>query len=110
MTQKKRCFNQYMLMGLLPLAALVCDGENMKLVHSKTGYVVIEFQDGKVRFNDRFLKAELEEDGILIPPSHSEEFGGKQVIFPDDPLFQKAFMEIYYPLVISDPAYQWEQD
>ena len=97
-----------MIMGLMPIAALIGSGENMKLVHSKTGFVVIEFQDGKVRVNDRFLKAELEEDGILIPPSHTEEFGGKQVIFPDDSLFQKAFTEIYYPLVIADPAYIWE--
>ena len=102
-----RFFCRNLMLGLLPFASLA-SGENMKLVHEKTGYVVVEFQDGKALFNDRFLKAEMEEEGILIPPSQVEEFGGKQVIFPDDPLFQKAFTEVYYPLCIADPTYHWE--
>ena len=81
----------------------------MKFVHSKTGFVVVEFRDGKTQIHDRFLKAELEDAGILIPPSQTEEFGGKQVIFPDDPLFQKAFIEVYAPLCIADPSYEWRQ-
>lgn len=80
----------------------------MKLINVRTGFVVVEFQDGKTHFNDPFLQAEMQETGILIPPAHAEEFQGKEVIYLGDPLFEKAFFEIYYPLCIAHSLYQWK--
>lgn len=91
------------------IAAAFNKGEPMKLVNTKTGFVIVEFQEGKALFNDRFLEAEMKETGILIPPSLLKEFGAKEVIYYGDPLFEKAFVEVYYPLCIAHCLYQWQQ-
>ncbi len=78
------------------------------LVHSTSGFVVVEFKEDQIVFNDRFLKVEMEEQGILIPPALKDQFNGKEVVYIDDPLFRKAFVEVYYPLCIADPAYVWQ--
>lgn len=91
------------------LTAAFNSGELMKLINTKTGFVVVEFQNGKVQFHDRFLEAEMKETGILIPPIHLKEYDGKEVIYMGDPLFEKAFVEIYYPLCIAHSLYQWEK-
>ena len=80
----------------------------MKLVNMQTGYVVVEFQRGNAQFHDRFLEAEMKETGILIPPSMSSQFEEKEVIFLGEPLFEKAFVEVYYPLCIAHSLYQWQ--
>lgn len=85
------------------------NGESMKLVNTKTGYIVVEFQKGKAVFNDRFLEAEMKETGILIPAHMIDNFEGKEVIFLNDPLFEKAFIEVYYPLCIANSLYQWQE-
>ncbi len=95
---------------LLIAAALVASsGDFMKLVNTQTGYVVVEFQEGKAKFNDRFLEAEMKETGIFIPPISAKDFGGKEVIYLEDPLFEKAFREIYCPLSIANSIYQWQK-
>lgn len=82
----------------------------MKLVNIQTGYTVVEFlDDGTVQFNDRFLEAEMKELGILIPPSLSESFEGKEFVYFGDPLFKRAFKEVYYPYSISTSIYKWEK-
>lgn len=90
------------------IAAAFTNGEPMKLVNTKTGFVVVEFNQGKVEFFDRFLEAEMKETGILIPPGMAKSFQDKEVIFFGDPLFEKAFMEVYYPLCIANTVYQWK--
>ncbi len=82
----------------------------MKLVNTKTGFVVVEFEKGKARFYDRFLEAELKDRGVCIPLANLSEFGGKDVVFPEDPLFEKAFFEIYVPFSIANPVYQWKKN
>ena len=74
----------------------------MKLVNTKTGYVIVEFNEGKAHFNDRFLEAEMKETGIWIPPALASSFENKETIYLGDPL--------YYPLCISPIVYQWQQD
>ncbi len=91
------------------LSAAFTKGEDMKLVNTKTGFVVVEFKEGKAAFHDRFLEAEMQETGILIPPVMIETFGNKEVIFLGDPFFEKAFIEVYYPLCIANSMYQWQQ-
>ena len=80
----------------------------MKLVNRKTGFVVVEFLQGKVEFHDRFLESEMKETGILIPPALASQYEGKEVIFLGEPLFEKAFVEVYYPLCIANSVYQWQ--
>ena len=88
--------------------ALLNPGSPVKLVNTKTGYVVVEFQAGRVLFYDRFLEAEMKGSGILIPPSLLNEFDGKETILYGDPLFEKAFIEVYYPLNIPSQTYKWQ--
>lgn len=88
--------------------ASALSGEPMKLINTKTGFVVVEFREGKAQFHDRFLEAEMKETGILIPPLFAHNFEGKEVIYFGDPLFEKAFIEVYYPLCIANSLYQWQ--
>ncbi len=90
------------------ITAAFTNGEPMKLVNTKTGFVVVEFKSGKAEFFDRFLEAEMKETGIFIPPSMAKDFGGKEMILLGDPLFEKAFVEVYYPLCIANVVYQWQ--
>lgn len=80
----------------------------MKLVNVKSGFVVVEFDQEKALFGDRFLEAEMKESGIAIPANRRAEFGGKETILLGDPLFRKAFVEVYVPLSIASSAYRWE--
>jgi hypothetical protein len=91
------------------LTATFTNGEDMKLINMKTGFVVVEFKEKKAEFHDRFLEAEMKETGILIPPIMMKDFEGKEVIFLGDPLFEKAFVEVYYPLCIVNSIYQWQK-
>jgi|GEM_PF-2886228 len=84
-------------------------GAHMKLVNTKTNYVVVEFSNGKAQFHDRFLEIEMKETGIFIPPNVVHEYQGKETIYLGDPLFEKAFIEIYYPLCIANSIYQWQK-
>jgi hypothetical protein len=91
------------------ISMLACSqGDSMKLINTKTGFVVVEFESGLVHFHDRFLEAEMKETGILIPSSHQADYGGKETIFLGDPEFEKAFKNIYYPLCIANVLYRWE--
>ncbi len=90
------------------ITAAFSNGEDMKLINTKTGFVVVEFKKGKVEFHDRFLEAEMKETGILIPPAMFKSYGNKEVIFLGDALFEKAFVEVYYPLCIANTVYQWQ--
>ena len=90
------------------IASAFTSGEPMKLVNTKTGYVVVEFSKGKAQFHDRFLEVEMKETGILIPPAMADQFEGKEVIFLGETLFEKAFVEVYYPLCIANSLYQWQ--
>jgi len=81
----------------------------MKLINTKTGFVVVEFKEGKAEFHDRFLEVEMKETGILIPPIMTKDFENREVIFLGDSLFEKAFVEVYYPLCIVNSIYQWQK-
>lgn len=80
----------------------------MKLINKETQCIVVEFTDTKTVFHDRFLEAEIAENGITIPPALQEEYEGKEVIFVEDPQFLKAFKEIYYPLGMNPKVFEWK--
>lgn len=80
----------------------------MKLVNSRSGFVLVEFKNGAPLFHDRFLEAEMKERGVVIPSNQRAEYEGKDTIYPGDPQFQRAFTEIYVPLVIASNRYQWQ--
>lgn len=80
----------------------------MKLINTKTGYIVVEFENGKAQFHDRFLEAEMKETGIFIPASMTPDFEGKEVVYLGEPFFERAFVEVYYPLCIANSLYQWQ--
>jgi hypothetical protein len=82
------------------------NGETVKLINKKTNFVVIEFNNGKATFHDRFLEPEMREAGILIPSELAAEYGGKETILLDDELFEKAFKEIYYRYYTPHSVYE----
>jgi hypothetical protein len=91
---------------LLVTASSFLYGE--KLMNRETGSVVVEFVDGSVAFGDCFLELEMELNGIYIPPSKKMDFDGKEIVYMSDPMFEKAFREVYDPLCIANSLYQWQ--
>jgi hypothetical protein len=79
-----------------------------KLMNMETGSIVVEFRDGNVRFSDCFLELELQQNGIYIPSSMKPGFDNKEIVYMSDPMFEKAFLEVYYPLCIANSLYQWQ--
>lgn len=79
-----------------------------KLVNMETGSVVVEFVNGKVQFTDWFLEIEMKKNGIYIPASIKQDFDGKEIVYMDDPIFERAFIDVYYPLCIANSLYQWQ--
>lgn len=96
------------LFFLSTLFAIQQEEAAMKLINSRTGFIVVEFKNGAPQFHDRFLEAEMKERGIAIPVSRRFEFNGKETIYLNDPEFQRAFTEIYVPLSIASNLYQWQ--
>jgi phospholipid N-methyltransferase len=113
MARKKSLFLSAILIACLSAGSLIhftnYEARPMKLVNINTGFVVLEFKDNTTIFGDRFLERELIERGVAIPKSHRAEFQGKSAIFPNDPLFHRAFQEIYVPLTLASPSYQWQE-
>ncbi len=79
-----------------------------KLMNMETGSVVVEFKDGNAEFTDWFLELEMQQNGIYIPFSMKPLFDGKEIVYMADPMFEKAFQEVYYPLCIANSLYQWQ--
>ena len=100
-----------MLIALFILAAVVlddCNTQPQKLINMKTGRAVVEFFSGRAIFHDRFLEEEMRQVGICIPSHMLEMFDGKSVIYLTDPLFEKAFIEVYTPFYIENALFQWQ--
>ena len=90
------------------IIAASLNGESMKLVHKETGHIMLEFQDDTVIFHNWFLEKEIGKMGIFIPPIVRTQFGGKEVIFANDPLFKKAFTEVYCRFELPTSSYEWQ--
>lgn len=94
------------LLSLL-IANSLYSSEVSQLVNANTGFVVVEFEDGIAHFHDPFLEAEMKEIGISIPFGRKGEFEGKEIVYLGDILFEKAFIDVYYPISIANPLYEW---
>ncbi|HSX38622.1 MAG TPA: hypothetical protein VLE95_07320 [Chlamydiales bacterium] len=94
----------HLMMGLF----FVTPGVSEKLVNMETGSIIVEFSNDTIRFHDYFLKAEMKQSGIYIPHFKKNYFDEKEIVYLGDPLFKKAFIEIYYPICIGNATYQWQ--
>lgn len=81
----------------------------MKLVHKSSGFVVAEKQGRTVSIKDPFLAKELKLKGISIPVPLRDKFEGKAVVRMGDPLFSKAFEEVYLRLNMEGNSYEWKE-
>ncbi len=79
----------------------------MKLVNQNTHFVVVEYQGDKTIFHDKYLEKAMSMVGIRIPDFLIENFGNQSVIKRTDDQFQKAFKEVYYPLVYNTKNFKW---
>lgn len=81
---------------------------SMKLIHKTTGFVVAHEQGQSLKINDPFLAKELNLKGIAIPSPLRANYDGKSVIRMDDPLFAKAFREVYLKINMGEASYEWK--
>lgn len=79
----------------------------MKLIHVKTKKPVAEFKKNETKFFSETMQWLMENNGITIPDFLQGEYNNQFVVFLDDPLFQKAFKEIYYDLDMNPEEYVW---
>lgn len=73
-----------------------------KIYHPVTQQVLAEIFADKVIFHNQALEEALVLTGIVIPAPQRKEYEGKGNVFPNDPLFPKAFKEIYYPNCLKE--------
>lgn len=92
---------------LATIATATLSGESMKLVQKETGHVVVEFQNHKAKFHSHFLEKILSAEGIFIPPVLRNQFEEKEVVYMEDPLFEKAFIEVYSKFNLGT-SYEWK--
>jgi hypothetical protein len=97
-----------MVIKILFFLAISAAGFSEKLVNMENGSVVVEFANGKVQFADWFLEIEMKKKGIYIPSSMKQDFDGKEIVYVGDPIFERAFIDVYYPLCIANSLYQWQ--
>lgn len=81
----------------------------MKLIHKPTRFIVAEMDNNSIIIKDPFLQKELKLKGIKIPPVLKDQFEGKTVVKMGDPLFPKAFKEIYLKLHMEESSYEWKE-
>jgi len=82
---------------------------DLSLINQETGRIIVTFKDGKPHFQNRLLEEEMSVIGIQIPFLLAPEFDDRSVIYLHDPLFEKAFLEVYCPTFLSDTIYQWQK-
>ena len=73
----------------------------MKVINTETGVVFAEFKDDKTIIHTPIQKKIFAESGINIPYALKDAFEGKTVVLLTDSLFKKAFIEIYFPMVLN---------
>ena len=81
----------------------------MKLIHLNSGFVVAEILQRKIIIHDRMLEKEMRIRGIAIPPPLRAAYGGKVAVRLEDPEFEKAFKEAYFPMAFNPQSYSWEK-
>jgi hypothetical protein len=110
----KKIKKLFLLIGLgatvgVTLTSLTNRSE-MKLIHKTTRFVVAETDNKSIIIKDPFLEKELKLKGIKIPPVLKDQFEGKAVVKMGDPLFAKAFKEIYLKLNMGESSYEWKEE
>jgi hypothetical protein len=81
----------------------------MDLIHVKSGYVMATTDGDKVTVKDPILYKELSLKGISIPQDKRNAYHEKKVVFMDDPLFPKAFRELYLKKDIDHAEFRWKK-
>lgn len=82
----------------------------MQLIHKQTGFVVAEEKTMAFAVKDPFLRKDLEINGITIPAPLRAQYEGKSVVKMSDPLFPKAFKEVYMKLHMKEGLYEWREE
>ncbi len=80
----------------------------MRLINKKTKQPLVEIQQERVHFYSDFLEKEMQVLGIEIPHGLQVQYGGKTHIMLGDPLFTKAFQEVYCVHYMDSTQFRWE--
>jgi len=84
--------------------------EYMRLFAIQNNECVAEFTSSKTVIHRPLLQKEMQKIGIAIPTYRQKSFEGKKIIKMDDPLFAKAFREIFFAHHMNTTLYRWEED
>lgn len=76
----------------------------MKIVSENQESVFLIENDQVFIINESFRRALLI-NGISIPLFFRDQFGGKTKIYPQDKLFSKALLEVYYPFCLKEGGF-----
>lgn len=78
-----------------------------RLVNRHTNQSIVEFQENKTIFHNKFLENEMRSIGILIPHGLRGIYHGKDCIRLGDKEFQQAFREVYYLTSMNPETFEW---
>ena len=83
------------LIAAILLVGTIYSGETTQIINPKTGFVDVEIANDEVVIHNRFIQADLEKNGIAIPDNLRSHYAEKAFVHLSDPLFKKAFCEVY---------------
>lgn len=81
----------------------------MRLVNKNTHNPLVEFNEDKIIFHNKFLEQEMKHVGIAIPNGLRGVFHGRDYIFLGDLDFPKAFREVYFIVSMNPETFLWEE-
>ncbi len=77
-----------------------------QVINTHTGNVFADIHSDRIEIHPLFFRENLKLCGIVIPEGLKENFGQRRVVHYKDSDFSKAFLEIYFPRVLSKQGYE----
>jgi len=81
----------------------------MKILLNKSlNFEVLTIEDdGSVIIHDHFFKVNMQTQGVDIPAFLQDAYHHQDKVKLGDPLFAKAFQEVYWPMNMNPENYVW---
>ena len=107
-SKKKSVLLTLIIFILSLLASSIYANYPERLTNIENNFVVVEMSESQVVFHDPALEEKMEKEGVVIPPAEQKNYGGKEIVYLGDPMFNQAFKEYYYKFAFDQNLYHWE--
>lgn len=79
----------------------------MKLINVSSNAIIAEISGNKIYFASAMMEEDMALNGIAIPEYLQGDYNDQFLVLLDDPLFPKAFKEVYYKYRMNHEENKW---